>query len=477
MICAGLTFAQNGNPDEVMIPDPEFERVLILLGVDSGEPDGKALKSNLEKLESFVDLRAFAISDITGIEYCTNLRELVLFNSKVTNVPLTTLTKLERLNLAGNETTSLDVSQNTELTVLSYVRNTLDKLDVSNNPKLRSLFVGARLTELDVSNNPELTFLDAGQNSLSDLDVSNLKKLETLRISNTLIENLDLSQNVRLNELDGFNIKLTSLDLSNNPLVRFLRTERAPNLSCIEIFDVDALQTFTELKVDENIELSENCSGDPDPDPDPATTVEADFSLRLDRYPAETTWQLVDVSGAVLYQGGPYRRSSRGRLIRQKFELQTGTCYDFIIKDSYGDGICCRYGNGNYAISVSGDVLATGGEFGNTEVNLFCVTNEQKSNASLVAKSAISDPINTGFAVYPNPAVNAITIDYDLKEDSNVQLAILDITGRIVQKEESLGQKGAQKYSFSINQLPVGTYFARIIRNDITDIKKFVISR
>ena len=43
------------------------------------------------------------------------------------------------------------------------------------------------------------------------------------------------------------------------------------------------------------------------------------------------------------------------------------------IFDTYGDGICCAYGNGSYSVTdASGNVLASGGSFGASETTNFC---------------------------------------------------------------------------------------------------------
>ena len=48
-------------------------------------------------------------------------------------------------------------------------------------------------------------------------------------------------------------------------------------------------------------------------------------------------------------------------------------CYTFTINDAYGDGICCAYGDGSYAVIDSiGNILGQGGEFTNSESFLFC---------------------------------------------------------------------------------------------------------
>ena len=49
-------------------------------------------------------------------------------------------------------------------------------------------------------------------------------------------------------------------------------------------------------------------------------------------------------------------------------------CYTFTIYDSYGDGICCGFGIGNYEIlSPLGDIMGLGGEFADDESVPFCL--------------------------------------------------------------------------------------------------------
>ncbi len=54
-----------------------------------------------------------------------------------------------------------------------------------------------------------------------------------------------------------------------------------------------------------------------------------------------------------------------------------GIYYDFTITDSFGDGICCTWGEGSYSVAVDGVVVASGGDFGDFETTLFCVENAE----------------------------------------------------------------------------------------------------
>lgn len=50
--------------------------------------------------------------------------------------------------------------------------------------------------------------------------------------------------------------------------------------------------------------------------------------------------------------------------------LEKGS-YKFTMYDSAGDGICCANGDGGYAVTSNGVILAQGGEFGFSEESRF----------------------------------------------------------------------------------------------------------
>ncbi len=95
------------------------------------------------------------------------------------------------------------------------------------------------------------------------------------------------------------------------------------------------------------------------------------LQVRTDNYPGETTWEVKNTGGTVLFAGGPY--STPNTLNNIELCLPTG-CYTFTIHDSYGDGICCSYGSGYYNITQGSTTLISGGQFGTSEVKSFCAT-------------------------------------------------------------------------------------------------------
>ena len=99
-------------------------------------------------------------------------------------------------------------------------------------------------------------------------------------------------------------------------------------------------------------------------------TVKLD--LTTDGYAYETTWDVKDFGSTVLYSGGPYAFGSQQNIV-EEFRLPYGK-YTFTIYDSWGDGICCAYGNGHYSLTnlSNGRVyIDSGGQFGSNESTAF----------------------------------------------------------------------------------------------------------
>lgn len=97
--------------------------------------------------------------------------------------------------------------------------------------------------------------------------------------------------------------------------------------------------------------------------------------LTFDDYPAETSWKLSCNNGIVYGQGalGKYGDEPRGRA-EEKVYVPSGSTCTFIVKDEYGDGLCCD-AVGNYKVFLFEDpsqVYATGGgDFGAEATHTF----------------------------------------------------------------------------------------------------------
>lgn len=95
--------------------------------------------------------------------------------------------------------------------------------------------------------------------------------------------------------------------------------------------------------------------------------------LHFDNYPEETSWAILDQSGDVVKNGGPYEFQPINSTLIIEECLPAG-CFDFIIYDAYGDGMCCESGNGSYlVVDQSGQLLASGASFSVAELTEFCL--------------------------------------------------------------------------------------------------------
>ena len=113
-------------------------------------------------------------------------------------------------------------------------------------------------------------------------------------------------------------------------------------------------------------------SGGPPPPPPGCNDNVVNVSITLDNYPEETSWTITNANGATVASGGTYGSQADGSTVNIEACIADG-CYDFTINDSYGDGICCSYGNGSYTVSAGGNTVASGGSFGSSETTNFCL--------------------------------------------------------------------------------------------------------
>ncbi len=107
----------------------------------------------------------------------------------------------------------------------------------------------------------------------------------------------------------------------------------------------------------------------PPPPPVIDTCTDVSISLLTDRYASETSWQLLTSESELVLEGSGYANKTR---YEDTDCLNDGT-YTFIIDDTYGDGICCNYGSGEYAIEVEGEIIVSGGEFNQSASHSFVI--------------------------------------------------------------------------------------------------------
>ncbi|MFH7016362.1 LamG-like jellyroll fold domain-containing protein [Flavobacterium sp. FlaQc-47] len=364
---------ESGKPANLytLIPDANFEKKLIDLGIDSGAIDGKVPTSNIASLAN-LDVSSSSISDLSGIEDFKNLDALYFSSNLLTNVDLSKNNKLflffgrdnkltsiklpennqlyhiylDRNNLASldvskcdslrnlsaedNQLTNINLSKSKDLATLFLDRNKLTMLDISKNTVLETVWCGEnqlssvilpdsdnldvlylndnkltsldiskyttlkefvcstnQLTEINISNNKALTFFHCQQNKLTNIDVSNNKSLESLHCYENQLKTLNISENKALTALWCHTNQLTTLDVSQNTALIKLNTynnklvtvnvkngnnanlniytngfKNNPDLTCIQVDDVEFANTNWGSKKDAAATFNTNCSID-----------------------------------------------------------------------------------------------------------------------------------------------------------------------------------------------------------------------
>ena len=100
--------------------------------------------------------------------------------------------------------------------------------------------------------------------------------------------------------------------------------------------------------------------------------------LETDNYGAETSWELFSSDLSELVASGNDYASRSSFTVQET--ICTHPCFTFIIKDAWGDGMCCQYGNGGYRILLDGEEIHRGGAFGLQDTFEFCIGGEPKND-------------------------------------------------------------------------------------------------
>ncbi|MCX2745622.1 S8 family serine peptidase [Mangrovivirga sp. M17] len=188
------------------------------------------------------------------------------------------------------------------------------------------------------------------------------------------------------------------------------------------------------------------------------------LTLVTDDYGSETSWTLTNEAGSTLASGNGY---SNNQTYTETFNLTEG-CYTFTINDSYGDGICCAYGNGSYTLSSASGTIATGGEFASVATENFCINSSSDFrlfSENLKTNSQLED---FNVVTFPNPAVSSINVK--LTGATEASFVIIDVTG----KEMIRGKINKTQKTISISSLPDGMYIIKTTDGKSTVSNKII---
>jgi hypothetical protein len=194
-----------------------------------------------------------------------------------------------------------------------------------------------------------------------------------------------------------------------------------------------------------------------------ATCTNVTVTIVLDNYPEETSWTIKNTGGTTVASGGTYGSSPDGSTVTSTSCLVTG-CYTFTINDSYGDGICCSYGNGSYNVKdAAGTTLASGSTFTASKSHSICVGGATKSSKGEIA---VIESSRNRFGS-PNPVKNQL--DINIPTELTVKaISIMTANGSVNQNIPT------KQRAINVSHLAPGMYILFIETSDKRYFEKFV---
>ncbi|MFM9951029.1 MAG: T9SS type A sorting domain-containing protein [Saprospiraceae bacterium] len=204
-----------------------------------------------------------------------------------------------------------------------------------------------------------------------------------------------------------------------------------------------------------------------------------------DEYGYETYWQITDDAGAVVAEGGNELVGPNGgglqvadagdpgaygafETIDVPVDLPVEGCYNFLVVDDYGDGMCCEYGDGLVSVSDQDNVVvATADLFSDFvrtafEVDVIVAVKEFKALGDLM--------------LFPNPVRNELTLNFDLTTATTLQLSVRNALGQLVQTVATDDfAAGKHTLRIPVATLSDGVYLLTFSNGEQATSRRFVV--
>lgn len=195
------------------------------------------------------------------------------------------------------------------------------------------------------------------------------------------------------------------------------------------------------------------------------STTQVVLTLQRDYYGTETTWNLKNSAGATIAQGGPYSNSlgTLPALINQTINVPNNDCYVFTMNDSYGDGLCCGFGNGYYNLKTAQNVTIvdyTSGAF-TSQITPFVIGTLGTEDFSML------NSIN----LYPNPTNGILNIGVSNEYELPSSFTVYNTLGQVIKHSKISSNSDL---SISTEGFSNGVYFVKIEKNNESKTLQFI---
>ena len=183
-----------------------------------------------------------------------------------------------------------------------------------------------------------------------------------------------------------------------------------------------------------------------------------DLTITTDNYPEEFSWEFRDSAGTVLESESYNSNSGDGATFEYTFNFDDD-CITFSAFDSYGDGICCAYGEGGIELKDANGVVVYpfNGDYGSG----FSVQFDSDGVLGLGDNSLAT--VN----LYPNPTRDVLTIS----NVENATIEIYNILGQVMTIKTNM----SNQETIDVSGYAAGAYMAKISNAGVTTTKKFVV--
>jgi Leucine-rich repeat (LRR) protein len=213
------------NAQIITIPDANFKAKLIAELPLAYDANGQNIKIDLnsngeievsEALKVAVLTIHFSeISNLTGIEYFTNLTSLTCYGNNLINLDVSVLSKLKYLSCFGNKLTSLNIKGLNNLEEVICHNNNLASIDLAGLSSLKKIDCEInQLTALDLRNLNSIEYVNCQKNKLSTINVNGLSTLLKLYCATNQLTNINVTDLTNLADFDFSNNQLSTFDAS-----------------------------------------------------------------------------------------------------------------------------------------------------------------------------------------------------------------------------------------------------------------------
>nr|WP_321236793.1 T9SS type A sorting domain-containing protein [uncultured Psychroserpens sp.] len=194
-------------------------------------------------------------------------------------------------------------------------------------------------------------------------------------------------------------------------------------------------------------------------------TAQISLSITLDSFPEETSWELRNSAGTVLYSSPVYVSGTDNfQTFNYDFDVTANECYTFDIFDSANNGICCGF-EGTIAYELTtlegASIRASNGVF--EAVQSTYIGNDVLGVDDYFANNAIS--------VYPNPTKGILNIKLSNTNNLPDSYTIYNMLGQVI-TTKTITQ--SEDLSIQANLFSEGVYYVKVSKGTNSNTIPFI---